>query len=1220
MKISRILLLCIFTLVSFHQFAQEAKLIQKDEWGSREYEHSVLIDDIYYIASKSNTIDLIDSRKSGEEAFLKQITLDESGYISKIGVFKERLLLSTSNKVSFYSITDDNELELDASFIISPSNKYSVSFVVEQEKLYFSDSRNKIYEISEVDNSLKVTNVIEAGDKDIPDSMSSSQSYLAVEGTDLFYLYKYSQFGDDPEIPMIEGEILRFEKFDLASKQRLALGTKSDDWNINSASYVGNGRFVVSANSSLNMIEVSLDKITVVNDFLNEKFPITYKLAYHNNKLYAVSNSTGIRTFSVQGDSVVEDSFFSLNGYGYVTDLKYNGNKLTILTINDGLIEFTISNNNVESVKKFYNQSGLMNKGLVQGDKVYLPRNTRLDILDISQTSNILLLGSLDEEVSAVFSNGDNYLFNHYDSLSINEKEGELDFKELSRIFTYHNHSFLTKTETRFFSYWNDSIIRYDTSSPYALYKAPDEISILNTTYSPSCLEASGYINEYLSFFDFCDNKLHLLENYEGDPLTHYKSVNTEEVISNSVHSVVLIENNRIYALYSGGINIYSVSEDSSLIEVPEYEFIFEGRVLNATIADDYLVVATSSYLYLFSLVQSDNPVLISQTSNFSGYNIPELKLKDNLLHVFGNKYKLYELNKAPRVISSQIITNEDTEFSSNVIFSDPESDEIIFSLIQEPTRGVLTISNEYIVYKPNENFYGNDSLIIRAEDSNGNFIEQEITVLVNAVNDAPIITTSLISTDEDQSVEFQIQASDVENDSLVFTLAKEAEHGLFMISDTGLVSYTPNENYFGTDFVTIKVEDSVGLFSEKVIEITVNPINDIPSISSLVFSHEEDTELVAQITGIDIDSDDLTFTLLHNEPIEGSISLSSEGLLNFIPNKDYYGELIIIIKVNDDNGGSSEAAIVITTTPVNDRPIILSSSFTSDEDTIASFQVEANDIDDELLDFSLIDSSSSGMVSISNTGLITYSPNADFFGTDFIKIRVQDPDELFDEKVIEITVNPINDSPILSSLAFTHEEDQKLVAQLTAIDSDSDDISFELLESNNVNGELSLTTKGLLNFSPNEHFNGSTTVGVAIKDSEGGINHGNVEITTTPVNDMPEVTDISIVSEYQTEKSGMLLANDIDGDELVFSIIDKPANGSLSLSADGSYVYKPDLKYSGTDVFSFEVSDGQLSNSAKVKITVQSKPKDGSGGSINFLWIIILIVIGGLRLDIKTK
>ena len=69
------------------------------------------------------------------------------------------------------------------------------------------------------------------------------------------------------------------------------------------------------------------------------------------------------------------------------------------------------------------------------------------------------------------------------------------------------------------------------------------------------------------------------------------------------------------------------------------------------------------------------------------------------------------------------------------------------------------------------------------------------------------------------------------------------------------------------------------------------------------------------------------------------------------------------------------------------------------------------------------------------------------------------------------------------------------------------------------------------------------------------------------------------------------VLANDSDpnGDPLTVELITGPISGTLSLRADGAYVYTPTLNFNGTDSFRYRISDGNLTDSATVTLQVAS-------------------------------
>jgi VCBS repeat-containing protein len=69
---------------------------------------------------------------------------------------------------------------------------------------------------------------------------------------------------------------------------------------------------------------------------------------------------------------------------------------------------------------------------------------------------------------------------------------------------------------------------------------------------------------------------------------------------------------------------------------------------------------------------------------------------------------------------------------------------------------------------------------------------------------------------------------------------------------------------------------------------------------------------------------------------------------------------------------------------------------------------------------------------------------------------------------------------------------------------------------------------------------------------------------------------------------NGTAVASDIDSATLTYSLVQQAAHGTVSVNANGSYSYTPQLNYFGADSFTFRASDGSLdSNVATVTLTV---------------------------------
>jgi hypothetical protein len=83
------------------------------------------------------------------------------------------------------------------------------------------------------------------------------------------------------------------------------------------------------------------------------------------------------------------------------------------------------------------------------------------------------------------------------------------------------------------------------------------------------------------------------------------------------------------------------------------------------------------------------------------------------------------------------------------------------------------------------------------------------VSITVNSVNDAPVATDQNATTDEDTALDITLSATDIDNDALTFVIDQQPVHGNVVLTDN-VVTYTPNENFNGSDSFTFYASDGV--------------------------------------------------------------------------------------------------------------------------------------------------------------------------------------------------------------------------------------------------------------------------------------------------------------------------------------------------------------------------------------------------------------------------
>ena len=255
--------------------------------------------------------------------------------------------------------------------------------------------------------------------------------------------------------------------------------------------------------------------------------------------------------------------------------------------------------------------------------------------------------------------------------------------------------------------------------------------------------------------------------------------------------------------------------------------------------------------------------------------------------------------------------------------------------------------------------------------------------------------------------------------------------------------------------------------------------------------------------------------------------------------------------------------------------------------------------------------SPTNGSLSLSGDGSFLYTPVPDFSGSDSFSYTVSDGELSSPEVVVTINVGIVNDAPIAILDAFTVNEGAELTVDAAdgalANDTDADgDSLLATLVAEPFNGTLVFSADGSFTYTPNAGFVGSDTFSYQAND---GTVDSNISLVTVEVLEVDEVP-IGVTDTYDAVEDTVLtvdaangvLSNDTDGDgdTLTVSIVTPPTEGMVTLSGDGSFEYQASQNSSGTDTFTYQISDGvNLSTEVIVQINV-SVVNDGPVAQID--------------------
>ncbi|MCH2179588.1 MAG: S8 family serine peptidase [Mariniblastus sp.] len=196
----------------------------------------------------------------------------------------------------------------------------------------------------------------------------------------------------------------------------------------------------------------------------------------------------------------------------------------------------------------------------------------------------------------------------------------------------------------------------------------------------------------------------------------------------------------------------------------------------------------------------------------------------------------------------------------------------------------------------------------------------------------------------------------------------------------------------------------------------------------------------------------------------------------------------------------------------------------------------------------------------------------------------------------MESITSSTNDPPNAVNDSATVDEDNSVGVAVLSNDSDPDDDVLTLQSYGQGSNGSVTESGGVLTYTPAANFYGSDSFNYTINDGNGNTDSATVFVTVNGVNDSPVANTDSANTDEDVAVIVDVVANDtdIDGDSLFISAVSQASNGSVVDNGDGTVTYTPNGGFFGSDSFTYTVSDGSLSDTATVNITVN----EVTGGS----------------------
>ena len=368
---------------------------------------------------------------------------------------------------------------------------------------------------------------------------------------------------------------------------------------------------------------------------------------------------------------------------------------------------------------------------------------------------------------------------------------------------------------------------------------------------------------------------------------------------------------------------------------------------------------------------------------------------------------------------------------STGVLANDTDPDKLPLTAViaSQPTRGTVTLNPDgSFTYTPTAGDYGPDTFTYQA--TNGTTLSAPVTVTLDVQPTLPTTIPDAYTTRAGKTLTVPVAtgvlANDTDPNGLVLTavIATQPTHGALTLSPDGSLTYIPTAGYVGPDTFTYQATDANGAGNTATVTITVAP--GAPVTNPDVYTTTAGTTLTVPVgTGVlanDTDPNGLALTaVIATQPTHGTVTLSPNGSLIYVPTAGYVGPDTFTYHANDADGTGNTATVTITinaavTTP--GLPTANPDAYTTTEDTTltvpASTGVLANDTDSAGLPLTAVVATepTHGTLTLNSAGSLTYVPTVGYTGTDTFTYQASDGTSLSTPTTVSLVVNPGSGNP----------------------------------------------------------------------------------------------------------------------------------------------------------------------------------------------------------------
>lgn len=565
--------------------------------------------------------------------------------------------------------------------------------------------------------------------------------------------------------------------------------------------------------------------------------------------------------------------------------------------------------------------------------------------------------------------------------------------------------------------------------------------------------------------------------------------------------------------------------------------------------------------------------------------------------------------NNAPEAVDDFAASNGSSIYI-NAAENDVDADGDLLKVnsVTQPSNGLAEIVGNSVQYTPNEGFSGEDTFTYEILDI---YPENNVwkrgsdigNITVTVTNNLPPIANDdayAIPINGESQLNVLNNDSDPDGDNLYITETTAPQNGT--ITNYGnLIVYSANDGFEGQDsfeYTIIDVDPESNVAKDgtdtAVVTLNVGAVSNSPPVANDdEYSVNAGVEVTLDVVANDGDPDgDSVFVVEYTVPNQGS--------LEFIDNKAVYtaysdaqGFDGFKYTITDTKGGYSQASVLINiiNDSVNYPPVANDDNAATTINAAVTIPVLANDSDpeNEVLTIVSVGEPTTGNTLIENNQ-IKYTPALDYTGEDNFIYTISDESGNESTASVIVTISGTNQPPIAADDSVTTLRNQSISIDVLGNDSDpdNDNVSISSVTSP-ASGTAEISGNNII-YTPNVDYVGNDTFTYTISDGKDS-SSANVNVIIEDGNESPVAVDDSYTIVQGETVLLDVLNNDNDANADVLTIIDvtQPEYGDAIIE-NNKVKYVSDNAYTGSVSFTYTISDGELTSTADVTLTIEEK------------------------------